>query len=138
MSLKVTNDSHKHAGHAGNPGGEPDAETHFRIEVRAQCPCHELNVLVLFTASGSMSDGGTRSGRAAPVDVHAHRLQRCALTALHFHSRPSHPLQVVSDAFAGKPLIARHRLIYAALAEELQAGLHALQLSTKTPAEAGR
>jgi len=33
VSLKVTNDSHKHAGHAGNPGGEPDAETHFRIEV---------------------------------------------------------------------------------------------------------
>ena len=47
-------------------------------------------------------------------------------------------LQVVSDAFAGKPLIARHRLIYAALSEELQAGLHALQLTTKTPAEAGR
>ena len=46
--------------------------------------------------------------------------------------------QVVSEAFAGKPLIARHRLIYSALAEELQAGLHALQLSTKTPAEAGR
>ena len=51
---------------------------------------------------------------------------------------PLHPSQVVSDAFAGKPLIARHRLIYGALAEELQAGLHALQLSTKTPAEAGR
>ena len=34
MSLNVVNDSHKHAGHAGNPGGEPDAETHFRIEAR--------------------------------------------------------------------------------------------------------
>ena len=31
--LNIINDSHKHAGHAGNPGGEPDAETHFRIEV---------------------------------------------------------------------------------------------------------
>ena len=46
--------------------------------------------------------------------------------------------QIVSDAFAGKPLVARHRLVYGALAEELQAGLHALQLSTKTPAETGR
>jgi len=58
--------------------------------------------------------------------------------ALRIDKRPSHPLQVVSDAFAGKPLIARHRLVYGALAEELQAGLHALQLSTKTLAEAGR
>jgi hypothetical protein len=32
-ALNIINDSHKHAGHAGNPGGEPDAETHFRIEV---------------------------------------------------------------------------------------------------------
>ena len=31
--LKVTNDSHKHAGHSGNPSGAPDAETHFRVEV---------------------------------------------------------------------------------------------------------
>ena len=38
----------------------------------------------------------------------------------------------------GKPLVARHRLIYSALAEELAAGLHALQLVTKTPAEAQR
>lgn len=28
--LNIINESHKHAGHAGNPGGGPDAETHFR------------------------------------------------------------------------------------------------------------
>lgn len=28
--LRIINESHKHAGHAGNPGGGPDAETHFR------------------------------------------------------------------------------------------------------------
>ncbi|KAL0019291.1 hypothetical protein WJX79_004458 [Trebouxia sp. C0005] len=28
-NLKVTNESHKHAGHSGNPSGAPDAETHF-------------------------------------------------------------------------------------------------------------
>ena len=27
--LKVRNDSSKHAGHSGNPGGGADAETHF-------------------------------------------------------------------------------------------------------------
>ena len=34
--LKVTNDSHKHAGHSGNPSGAPDAETHFRVEVTTE------------------------------------------------------------------------------------------------------
>lgn len=29
-SLSVENESHKHAGHSGNPGGGPDAETHFK------------------------------------------------------------------------------------------------------------
>jgi stress-induced morphogen len=73
--LSIKNESHLHAGHAGNPGGGPDAETHFRVEV-------------------------------------------------------------VSEAFAGLPLVARHRLVYAALQTELAEGLHALALKTKTPAEA--
>jgi stress-induced morphogen len=47
-------------------------------------------------------------------------------------------IQVVSDCFAGKLPVARHRMIYQLLKDELDAGLHALQLSTKTPAEAAR
>jgi hypothetical protein len=31
--------------------------------------------------------------------------------------------------------IQRHRLVYATLAEQLAAGLHALQITAKTPAE---
>jgi len=31
--LNIVNESYKHAGHAGNPGGGPDAETHFRVEI---------------------------------------------------------------------------------------------------------
>lgn len=31
--LKVRNDSSKHAGHSGNPGGGADAETHFDVQV---------------------------------------------------------------------------------------------------------
>jgi stress-induced morphogen len=75
LRLSVTNESHLHAGHAGNPSGAADAETHFRVEV-------------------------------------------------------------VSDAFVGLPLVARHRLVYAALQTELAEGLHALALKTKAPAEA--
>lgn len=47
-------------------------------------------------------------------------------------------VRVVSDTFSGKLLVARHRMIYQLLKEELDAGLHALQLNTKTPAEASR
>ncbi len=47
-------------------------------------------------------------------------------------------VDVVSDSFAGKLPVARHRLIYDLLKDELAAGLHALQLKTKTPAEATR
>ncbi|KIY74382.1 bola-like protein [Cylindrobasidium torrendii FP15055 ss-10] len=46
-------------------------------------------------------------------------------------------IEVVSDAFAGKMTMQRHRIIYAALKAELDAGLHSLSLKTKTEAEAG-
>lgn len=72
--LVLVNESAAHAGHAGNPGGGPDAETHFK-------------------------------------------------------------LAIVSDAFAGKSLVARHRLVYAALSDEFAAGLHALSIEAKTESE---
>jgi BolA protein len=42
----------------------------------------------------------------------------------------------VADAFEGKSRVARQRLVYAALAEEMQERVHALQLTTLTPQEA--
>ncbi len=42
---------------------------------------------------------------------------------------------IVSDAFDGKPLLARHRLINKVLAEELQNRIHALALHTYSNAE---
>ncbi len=42
---------------------------------------------------------------------------------------------IVSQAFAGQPLLARHRLVFSAIAEERQNGLHALALHTYTPEE---
>ncbi|CUS20839.1 LAQU0S01e15786g1_1 [Lachancea quebecensis] len=47
-------------------------------------------------------------------------------------------IEVVSDAFQGLTLPKRHRLIYTLLNEELQKGVHALQLQTRTPAEQER
>lgn len=46
-------------------------------------------------------------------------------------------LTIVSDAFAGKALLARHRSIQVLFKDELASGeLHALSLITKTPTEA--
>ena len=42
---------------------------------------------------------------------------------------------VVSDRFAGMKPLERHRAVNAALAEELAAGLHALSVEARTPAE---
>jgi len=44
-------------------------------------------------------------------------------------------VEIVSAAFEGKPRVARQRLIYAALKDEFDDGLHALALTTLTPAE---
>ena len=56
----------------------------------------------------------------------------------HMHSGPAteshYKVVAVSDAFDGKMLIARHRMINAALADELQQ-IHALALHTMTPDE---
>ena len=41
----------------------------------------------------------------------------------------------VADAFAGKNPLQRHRAVYAALGDELKAGLHALTMKTLTPDE---
>ena len=51
-----------------------------------------------------------------------------------FEGKESHfKLVVVSNEFEGLPLIKRHRLINALLAEELAEDIHALSLVTKTP-----
>lgn len=44
-------------------------------------------------------------------------------------------LTIVSAAFAGKPTLARHRMIYQALGELMQQPIHALAISAKAPGE---
>ena len=45
---------------------------------------------------------------------------------------------VISAAFVGKSLIQRHRLVMAALADEMKGPIHALTLDALTPDEAAR
>ena len=42
-------------------------------------------------------------------------------------------LTIVSKAFAGKPQVARHRLIYQALGDMMQRQIHALSITAYTP-----
>ena len=44
---------------------------------------------------------------------------------------------IVSPAFAGKRLVQRHQLVYAALGERMKAEIHALSFKTLTPDEHG-
>jgi stress-induced morphogen len=43
--------------------------------------------------------------------------------------------RIVSSAFAGQSLIARHRLVHEALADELKGPIHALTLELRAPGE---
>jgi BolA protein len=45
---------------------------------------------------------------------------------------------IVSAAFAGQSRVARQRLVYEALADELAANVHALSLTTLAPGESER
>ncbi len=42
---------------------------------------------------------------------------------------------IVADAFAGRSLIARHRMVYEAVAENLRREVHALSIVARAPGE---
>jgi len=44
-------------------------------------------------------------------------------------------LQIVSAQFAGKPTLARHRMIYSALGEMMKHDIHALNIQAYAPQE---
>ena len=60
------------------------------------------------------------------------RVKVVTVDDVHFQAR------VESAAFAGKPMLARHRMVYAALGERMGGEVHALSLRTLTPDEADR
>lgn len=42
---------------------------------------------------------------------------------------------IISELFAGQSLVQRHRMVMAALADEMKGPIHALTLDVKTPQE---
>ena len=46
-------------------------------------------------------------------------------------------LTIVSAAFAGKPTLARHRMVYQALGDLMQHPIHALAITARAPEEKG-
>jgi BolA protein len=44
-------------------------------------------------------------------------------------------VEIVSEAFAGKPPLARHRAVYSALGAMMEDDIHALSIRADTPAE---
>lgn len=45
-------------------------------------------------------------------------------------------VNVVADAFAGKSLIQRHRMVYEAMGDLMDTDIHALSINARTPDEA--
>ena len=43
--------------------------------------------------------------------------------------------QVISEEFAGLPMLKRHQLVYSTLGDLMGGAIHALSLTTKTPDE---
>lgn len=46
-------------------------------------------------------------------------------------------VRLVSESFRGRGLLERHRMVYAALADEMRGPVHALALTTLAPGEPG-
>lgn len=68
--------------------------------------------------------------------LHAHHKAMQGSTSNETHFRVS----IVAEAFKGKMQPARHRMVYGLVKEEMarEGGIHALQLSTRTPEEEER
>ena len=81
-------------------------------------------------------DEGLKPARLSIVDEsHRHAGHAGARPEGESHFR----VEVVASAFAGLSRVARQRLVYSLLAEELKGPVHALALTTLTPEEdAGR
>ncbi len=53
----------------------------------------------------------------------------------HVEGESHFKVEVVAESFEGLNRVARQRLVYAALAEELAGRVHALEVSARTPGE---
>ena len=71
-----------------------------------------------------------------PEQIHAYIAAGLDCTHLEVEGDGQHfKAVIVSSAFAGKRLIARHQIVYAVLGERMRAEIHALSMKTLTPEE---
>jgi len=62
-------------------------------------------------------------------DLHKHHQGRMNAPAGSGH----YDAIIVAESFAGKTMMQQHRMVYAALADQMQTTIHALALKTYTP-----
>ena len=76
-----------------------------------------------------------RLASLAPLSLDLH--DESAQHAGHAGSRPSGGshwhLAIVSEAFRGKPPVARHRMVYEALGDLMKRDIHALRIEASAP-----
>ncbi|MEN9771459.1 MAG: BolA-like protein [Pseudomonadota bacterium] len=71
-----------------------------------------------------------------PEDIQGYIAQGLACDHLEVQGDGHHfEAVIVSPAFEGKRLIARHQMVYAALGDRMKAEIHALSMKTLTPTE---
>jgi acid stress-induced BolA-like protein IbaG/YrbA len=71
-----------------------------------------------------------------PEDIQGYIAQGLACDHLEVQGDGHHfEAVIVSAAFEGKRLIARHQMVYAALGDRMKAEIHALSMKTLTPTE---
>jgi len=97
---------------------------------------HSMNDFMSASAADKIAHLEARLHAAlAPVSLHidddsaAHAGHAGAASGSHY------TVTIVSGQFAGKPRVARHRMVYDALAEEMRRGVHALAIRAYTPEE---
>lgn len=78
-----------------------------------------------------------RASLAALEPQHIEIIDDSALHAGHAGAREGghYRLLIVAEKFAGKKTMERHRMVHAALAPLMKSGIHALSITSKTPAE---
>jgi acid stress-induced BolA-like protein IbaG/YrbA len=71
-----------------------------------------------------------------PELIHQYTADKLECTHLEVEGDGQHfSALIVSSAFAGKRLIQRHQLVYAALGDRMREEIHALSMKTLTPEE---
>jgi stress-induced morphogen len=106
-----------------------------RLDAQAVDPCPEFPSM---TVENSIREKLTRAFAPVSLDVvnesdhHAGHAGSPGTGESHFR------VKVVSEAFAGKSRLERHRMVNAVLAEELSGKIHALAVTALTPEDDAR